>query len=250
VASVIVRSIQLQVSSAKEPYKRDYILQKRRIIWRSLLIVATPWYIVRRSKCNKLLYPWIIIYHLHVSLISTCDTMMYLYITHDDSCINDKQKFTYNIIYTCITIQGLVRSMPQQVQQMMASLHDVDQYLPAALIQVQRERGRVFFVFVCVCLTFVCYTTSTSIWLLRAYRQRERGIVFFCVYACVCMWVCVTRRRPVSVRCAPTGREWEGVCSFVEWEGVCSFVYMRFVCVCVCVCYTTFTSICQLRSYS
>mmetsp|Transcript_40211 Transcript_40211/g.64845 ORF Transcript_40211/g.64845 Transcript_40211/m.64845 type:complete len:280 (+) Transcript_40211:278-1117(+) len=32
-------------------------------------------------------------------------------------------------------IQGLVRSMPQQVQQMMASLHDVDQYLPAALIQ-------------------------------------------------------------------------------------------------------------------
>ena len=26
----------------KEPYKRDDILQKRPIIWRSLLIVATP----------------------------------------------------------------------------------------------------------------------------------------------------------------------------------------------------------------
>ena len=38
----IVGSLKLQVSSAKEPYKRDYILQKRPIILRSLLIVATP----------------------------------------------------------------------------------------------------------------------------------------------------------------------------------------------------------------
>ena len=29
-------------SFAKEPYKRDYIVQKRRTILRSLLIVATP----------------------------------------------------------------------------------------------------------------------------------------------------------------------------------------------------------------
>jgi len=34
-------SLKLQVSFAKEPYKRDDILQKRPIIWRSLLIVAT-----------------------------------------------------------------------------------------------------------------------------------------------------------------------------------------------------------------
>jgi len=38
-----VGSLKLQVSFAKEPYKRDSILQKRRIILRSLLIVATPW---------------------------------------------------------------------------------------------------------------------------------------------------------------------------------------------------------------
>jgi len=37
-----VVSLKLQVSFAKEPYKRDYILQKRHIILRSLLIVATP----------------------------------------------------------------------------------------------------------------------------------------------------------------------------------------------------------------
>jgi len=33
----------LKVSFAKEPNKRDYILQKRLIILRSLLIVATPY---------------------------------------------------------------------------------------------------------------------------------------------------------------------------------------------------------------
>jgi len=36
-------SLKLLVSFAKEPYKRDYILQKRRVILRSLLIVATPY---------------------------------------------------------------------------------------------------------------------------------------------------------------------------------------------------------------
>jgi len=39
----LVGSLKLQVSFAKEPYKRDYILQKRPIILRSLLIVATPY---------------------------------------------------------------------------------------------------------------------------------------------------------------------------------------------------------------
>jgi len=34
--------LKLQVSVAKEPYERDDILQKRPIILRSLLIVATP----------------------------------------------------------------------------------------------------------------------------------------------------------------------------------------------------------------
>ena len=37
----LVGSLKLYVSFAKEPYKGDYILQKRPIILRSLLIVAT-----------------------------------------------------------------------------------------------------------------------------------------------------------------------------------------------------------------
>ena len=39
----LVGCLKLQVSLAKEPYKRDDILQKRPIILRSLLIVATPY---------------------------------------------------------------------------------------------------------------------------------------------------------------------------------------------------------------
>jgi len=39
----LVGSFKLSVSFAKEPCKRDYVLQKRLIIWRSLLIVATPY---------------------------------------------------------------------------------------------------------------------------------------------------------------------------------------------------------------
>ena len=39
----LVGSLKLQVSFAKEPYKTDDILQKRPIVLRSLLIVATPY---------------------------------------------------------------------------------------------------------------------------------------------------------------------------------------------------------------
>jgi len=38
----LVGSLKLQVSFAREPYKRDYILQKRPIFWKSLQIIATP----------------------------------------------------------------------------------------------------------------------------------------------------------------------------------------------------------------
>ena len=41
-------SLILQVSIAKEPYKRDDFLQKRPVILRSLLIVATPYDVMQR----------------------------------------------------------------------------------------------------------------------------------------------------------------------------------------------------------
>jgi len=47
----LVGSLKSYASFAKEPYKRDYILQKRPIISRTLLIVATP--DVARSLLKK-----------------------------------------------------------------------------------------------------------------------------------------------------------------------------------------------------
>ena len=56
----LVSSLKSYVSFAKDPYKRDYILQKRPIILRSLLIVALPYLFVSiHSDCISLC-----IYHL------------------------------------------------------------------------------------------------------------------------------------------------------------------------------------------
>jgi len=46
----LVGSIKLQVSFAKEPYKRDDILQRRPVILSILLIVATQYVQVRVAK--------------------------------------------------------------------------------------------------------------------------------------------------------------------------------------------------------
>ena len=65
----LVSSLKLQVSFAKEPYKRDDILQKRPIILRSLLIVETPYaYMYVQYMCiiyaytYNTFYPRILIY--------------------------------------------------------------------------------------------------------------------------------------------------------------------------------------------
>jgi hypothetical protein len=54
----LVGSLKLQVSFAKEPYKRDDILPKRPIILRRLLIVATPYdlYIQPKGPYTTFIY--------------------------------------------------------------------------------------------------------------------------------------------------------------------------------------------------
>jgi len=50
----LVGSLKLQVSFANEPYKRDYVLHKRPIILRRLLIVATPYHLIWTAfRVNK-----------------------------------------------------------------------------------------------------------------------------------------------------------------------------------------------------
>jgi len=51
----LVGSLKSQVSFVKETYKRDDILQKRPIILRSLLIVATPYGVAIMSRLLKII---------------------------------------------------------------------------------------------------------------------------------------------------------------------------------------------------
>jgi len=64
----LVGSLKLQVAFAKEPYKTDDIMQKRPIILKSLLIIATPYQCVT-DICDWWLisYPWSISSLLMVS---------------------------------------------------------------------------------------------------------------------------------------------------------------------------------------
>ena len=62
----LVGSLKLQVFFAKQPYKRVCILQKRHIILRSLLIVATPYLVCRISH-----------FRMCALIIHTCDVTFF-----------------------------------------------------------------------------------------------------------------------------------------------------------------------------
>jgi len=78
----LVGSLKWSVSVAKEPCKRDYILQKRPIIWRSLLIEATPYLVYVYS-------------HMYAHTVHTCN-IVYLY-----SRVHARIVHTFIIVYVC-----------------------------------------------------------------------------------------------------------------------------------------------------
>jgi len=56
-----------QIASAKEPYQRDYILQKRPMILRSLLIVATPYRHMNAARESRYIYKSVAVVGSHVA---------------------------------------------------------------------------------------------------------------------------------------------------------------------------------------
>jgi len=74
----LVGSLKLQVSFAQEPYKRDDILQKRPMILRSLLIVATPYDVY---TCIYL-YPYTGIYDKYLCMHIINNTVYLLHTIH------------------------------------------------------------------------------------------------------------------------------------------------------------------------
>jgi len=63
----LVGSILLQVSFAKEPYNRDYILQKRPVILSILLTVATPSIYIRQKPYLSVTEPDISVKEPYIS---------------------------------------------------------------------------------------------------------------------------------------------------------------------------------------
>ena len=120
----LVGSLKLQVYFAKEPYKRDDILQKRHVILRSLLIVATRYmhihaYICKLSgKVVQMVCVYIHIYmHTHkhtyeymhiymcvyIYIFIYVYTYMLLYMNIRSKCIRNRS-YASSYIYMCIYI--------------------------------------------------------------------------------------------------------------------------------------------------
>jgi len=70
----LVGSLKLQVSFAKEPYKRDVILQKRPKILKRLLIVATPYAHMRITQTRTSAYAHTLIHRQTCACMHTCTT--------------------------------------------------------------------------------------------------------------------------------------------------------------------------------
>jgi len=84
----LVGSLQLYVSFAKEPYKRDYILHKRLVILKSLLIVATPyqwheWVMSTRCRASYKRYVCV----MCVSGVSHVCVMCHICVSHVCVCV-------------------------------------------------------------------------------------------------------------------------------------------------------------------
>jgi len=86
----------LQVSFAKEPYKKDNILQKRRIILRSLLTVATPYI----ESCHELWAHQSVPAHCNRHS-SQCKAVTTIHMTHSYVCDNALQHTATGELATC-----------------------------------------------------------------------------------------------------------------------------------------------------
>ena len=110
----LVSSLKLYVSFAKEPYKKDEILQKRPIIWRSVLIIATPY--VKRHRVKELCIlskgPYI-----HTNTRTHTRTHMHIYYTPVQprvaiiSLMTFDMLFLYLFVLSCCVRRALFRTM-------------------------------------------------------------------------------------------------------------------------------------------
>jgi len=103
-----VGALKLQVSFAKEPDERDDILQKRPIILRSLLIVATPCPVFEADNCIfkqksfEILVSRRSLFLCVCFLTHGCDTCFWIYAT------KPKIKYSFVFLFICSVFSVLI----------------------------------------------------------------------------------------------------------------------------------------------
>jgi len=96
----LVGSLKLYVSFAKEPYKRDFVLQKRPVILRSLPIVATLYVLICEHMCMSCACVFIYMFIYICAYDMRMDICMCIYF---HTCIRTCTH-TYVCIYTRLHI--------------------------------------------------------------------------------------------------------------------------------------------------
>jgi len=167
---------------AKEPYKRDDILQKRPIILRSLLIIAIPYFLqVSRSYVQHNPFKFV------TWLIHVCN-MTYWYVWHE--------------LIKCVTWLHQMCDMTQSyvwhdwIITWGSRWLDAIGYLLVVGVWVWTWAWAQAWVFGCGCgcgcgreCIYVCVGVCVCV------GVRRYGYGYRCGWVCVCVWVCVTYKK-------------------------------------------------------
>jgi len=152
----LVGSLKLYVSFAKEPYTREYILQKRPRIWRRLLIVATPYAWPKSCvTCTNddavMSYIWVMSHVTHMN--DDLWVMSHIWrMTHGNSmCLSDSTRFI------CVT-QESHHVYKWWHMSHVTHIND-DRWVISYILMMTHESCHTFerrlMVILCVCLTWL-----------------------------------------------------------------------------------------------
>ena len=177
----LVGSLKLQISFAKEPYKRDDTLQRRRMILRSLLIIATPY---KAAKTQSMPY-----LYRSFSAKETCDQWLFC----------EKTPATEGILWVFATLQHNTNYRAALHKMTYKNRHPLGlQQNTSVYLQVLATKTKTYSAFqrICVCLYECIYTCIQHTW--------EHSYMQVCIYVymktktydayqriCVCLYKCI-----------------------------------------------------------
>ena len=182
------------VTSCKEPYKRDYILQKSPIIVRSLLIVATMCDVTSHTQMSQIVYQFVAF--LCVTwLIWLCE-MTCLYVWHEEMTRSCVWKDSFICVPWLIHMRDMTHSYVWHDSIMCVEwrIHMCDSCICVeCLIHVWHDsfvcaRWLVYMCCMKKWLVHVCGRTHSYVWLIHTWYDS-----FMCdmTHSCVTWLICV-----------------------------------------------------------